>query len=176
MLLLNKSSYETLGLPGSPTHFSKHGTQKHSEFIYFLHFVFVMILLLVSPSVVQIDFFQTSFKPGKPLFEKVKSSLDCCQSLRGNFLVSWVPHGEWFVLQIAFIDLLFQDDKICGSSIEAFFKSIGFKVTQSRLTISESNDPCLTPLISYPAPDGHDSCDAFSVLDWLGAMACGVDQ
>ncbi|ELT94843.1 hypothetical protein CAPTEDRAFT_205340 [Capitella teleta] len=110
--------------------------------------------------VVELDLTKPCFRPGKPSFERAKSNFKRCSQLKSNFLVTWVPH----------------DEKICGSSIESYFKSEGFNASSCRLTQSESNDPCIAPNIAYSDPNGDDNCDAFSLLDWLGAMACGVDM
>jgi ribonuclease P/MRP protein subunit RPP40 len=70
ILNLNKSTYQSLGLEGSVSHFHAKSRDRY---------------------VVTIDLKQKHFKPGKPNYERTKT---CLEKLTQNVIVTWEPKNE----------------------------------------------------------------------------------
>jgi ribonuclease P/MRP protein subunit RPP40 len=107
--------------------------------------------------VVDLDLKEPHFTPGKKFYNRVQQQLRENTQLKFNLLMAWDPPEE----------------KICPSSIAAYFASRGHKVLLCQ--------PRFSRQVSYNVkvpeffPDDGDDNSALELMEWLGAFSIGAD-
>ncbi|KDR22204.1 ribonuclease P protein subunit p40-like [Zootermopsis nevadensis] len=108
--------------------------------------------------VVQVDLKEQYFTPGKKYYNRVQHCLKENLQLKLNLLVAWDPPEE----------------KICPSSVAAYFSSRGHKVLlcQPRFSRQVSYN---VKVPEFFLGDNGDDDDALELIEWLGAFSIGAD-
>ncbi|KAL1124087.1 hypothetical protein AAG570_001857 [Ranatra chinensis] len=99
---------------------------------------------------IHLDLKKECFTPGKNNYERVKKQLSLATTLSFDFLLSWEP----------------KDERICPSSIAAYFDSLGVGVkecTPKEIRRNEYN------IKVPPFSSSHDE-----LLEWFGATCLGI--
>lgn len=107
--------------------------------------------------VVQLDLKEQHFAPGKKFYNRVQQCLRENIQVKQNLLVAWDPPEE----------------KICPSSIAAYFSSQGHKVSLCQPRFSKQ----VLYNVKVPEyfPDDGDDNSALELIEWLGAFSIGAD-
>ncbi|GFN74361.1 ribonuclease p protein subunit p40 [Plakobranchus ocellatus] len=113
--------------------------------------------------VVKVNLLASYFKPGKKNYDSTLWCLKNRLDLVFDFHIAWEP----------------KDDKVCSSSVSAYFLDKCAKVERrclDRRTQVLTSLPC--PKVQADDPEGTSgqSCHFQEVFEWIGAVACGVDM
>jgi len=110
--------------------------------------------------IISIDMTDDDFRPGKKRYDRVAWCLTDRLNLTSDFFVTWLP----------------KDDKICPSSIGAYFTRCGFTSTEVKQRRKCKRKQLKIPIVNSTSPDESEDCCGYEdFYEWLGMVACDCD-